>query len=67
VGDISSKETSMNQLETFEDKLFARRDRGMVFGGDDDTPSTSSKPHTPKSHRRFNEESSDDDDDDFWM
>jgi hypothetical protein len=63
-------ETSMNQLNTSEEKLYARCAHGILFKDDGDTPSTSSDtPPTPKSHRRSDEESSDndDDDDDFWM
>jgi hypothetical protein len=59
------EETSMNQLDTFEEKLYARRARGYLFGDDGDTPSMlPDTPPTPESHRCFDEESSDDDDDD---
>jgi hypothetical protein len=47
----------MNQLDTSEEKLYARH----VC----DTPSMSSEPCTPESHRCSDEESSNDDDDDF--
>jgi hypothetical protein len=64
--EVSSDETSMNKLDTFKEKLFARRACGMLFGDDGDTPSTSLEPRTPESHRCSDEESSDDNDD-FWM
>jgi hypothetical protein len=65
VEEVSSKETSMNQLDTSEERLYARRARGNLFSDDGDTPSMSSDtPPTPKSHRRSDEESGDDD---FWM
>jgi hypothetical protein len=57
----------MNQLDTSEEKLFARRTHGMLFGDNNDSPSMSSEPRTLKSHRGSDEESSDDDDDDFCM
>jgi hypothetical protein len=61
----TEEETSMNQLDTSEEKLYARRTRGYLFGDDGDTPSTlPDTPPTPESHRCFDEESSDDDDDD---
>jgi hypothetical protein len=58
---------SMNQLDTFQEKLYARRARGILFSDNGDTPSTLSEPRTPESHRRSDEDSSDDDDDNFWM
>jgi hypothetical protein len=64
--EVSSEETSMNQPDTSEEKLFSRCAHGMLFGNDGDIPSTSLKPRTPESRRRFDEESSDDDDD-FYM
>jgi hypothetical protein len=64
--DVSSKETLLNQVDTFEEKLYARCTRGILFKDDGDTPSMSSEtPCTPESHRRSDEESNDDDD--FWM
>jgi hypothetical protein len=65
--EVSSEEMSMKQLDTAEEKLFAKRSRDMIFSDDDDTTSPSSKPRTPESHRRSNEDSSDEDDfdDDF--
>jgi hypothetical protein len=48
--EFSSGETSMKQLDTSEEKLFDKHARGMLFGDDDDTPSTSSEPHTPEIH-----------------
>jgi hypothetical protein len=65
--EVSSEVSSMNQLDTSEEKLYARCARGYLFGDDGDTPSTSpDTPPIPKSRRCSNEESSDDDDE-FWM
>jgi hypothetical protein len=46
--EVSSEETSMNQLDTSEEKLQAKRTRDIVFSDDDDTTSSSVEPHTPK-------------------
>jgi hypothetical protein len=60
---VSSEETSMNQLDTSKEKLYARCACGVLFSDDGDTTSTSSKPPpTPESHWCSDEESSDDDD-----
>jgi hypothetical protein len=62
--EVSSEVSSLNQLDTSEEKLYAKRARGYLFSDDGDTPSMSSDaPPTPESHRRSNEESRDDDDD----
>jgi hypothetical protein len=62
--ETEEEETSMNQLDTSEEKLFAKH----ACGSDDgDTTSPSSEPHTPKSRWCFDEDSCDDDNDDFWM
>jgi hypothetical protein len=64
--EVSSEETSMNLLDTSEEKLYARRTHGYLFGDDGDMPSTSpDTPPTPESHRRSNEKRSNDDD--FWL
>jgi hypothetical protein len=42
VEEVSSEKMSMNQLNISEEKLFARRACSVLFGDDDDTPSTSS-------------------------
>jgi hypothetical protein len=47
--EVSSKEMSMNQLDTSEEKLQSKHIRDIVFG---DTTSSLSEPRTPKSHRR---------------
>jgi hypothetical protein len=68
--DVSSKESSMNQLNTSKEKLMAKNGRGLFFGDNGDTSSTESKPRspgTPSSHMRSNPDGNDDDDDDFWM
>jgi hypothetical protein len=63
--EVSSEKMLMNQLDTSEEKMFAKRTRGS---DDDDTTSLSLKPRTPESRWSFDEESSnDDDDDDFLM
>jgi hypothetical protein len=49
--EVSSEEMSMNQLDTFKEKLFARRACGMLFSNDGDTPPMLSEPHNPNSHR----------------
>jgi hypothetical protein len=65
--EVFSEESSM-KLDTSEEKLYARRGSDILFKDDGDTPSMSSEPRTPESHRCSDEESSDDDDDDdFWM
>jgi hypothetical protein len=64
--EVSSEEMCMNQLDTSEEKLYARRAHGYLFGDDGGTPSMlPNTPPTPESHRRSKEESSDDDED--WM
>jgi hypothetical protein len=61
--EVSSEETSMNQLDTSEEKLYAKRNRGILFSGNGDTPSMSSEPPlTPESDWCSDEESSDNDD-----
>jgi hypothetical protein len=66
--DVSSEETLMSQLDTSEEKLFAKCGRGMVFSDNGDTTLPSSEPHTPESHWRSDEDNNDeDDDDDFRM
>jgi hypothetical protein len=65
--EVSLEETSMNRLDTSEEKLFAKSGRGMIFSDNDDTTSSSSEPRTLESHRRSDKDSSDEDDDDFWM
>jgi hypothetical protein len=62
--EVSSEETLMNQLNTSEEKLYARCAHDILFNDNCDTPSTSLEPCTLESHRRSDEESSDDDDDD---
>jgi hypothetical protein len=64
----NSEETSIKQLNTSEEKLFAKRGRGMIFSDNSNTTSPSSEPSTPESHRCSNKDRNDeDDDDDFWM
>jgi hypothetical protein len=54
----------MNQLDTNEEKLFAKCGCDMIFNNDGDTTSPSSEPHTPESRRCSDEDSSDEDDND---
>jgi hypothetical protein len=42
--EVSSEETSMNQLDTSEEKLYSKCARDILFSDDGDTPSTSSEP-----------------------
>jgi hypothetical protein len=67
--EVSSEETLMNQLDTSEEKLFAKRGCGMIFSDDGDTTSPSLEPRNPKSHGGSDEDINDEDDenDDFWM
>jgi hypothetical protein len=50
--ELSSKEMSMNQLDTSEGKLFAKRTHGSDDG---DTTSPSSEPRTPENLQRSDE------------
>jgi hypothetical protein len=62
--EVSSAETSMKQLDTYMEKLYARYARGYLFRDDGDTPlSSPDTAPTPKSCWRFDEESSNNDDD----
>jgi hypothetical protein len=73
--EVTSKELSMNHLDTSKEKLLVKCGRDIIIGDDGDTTSPSSEPHTPEtlfSHMRSDPDSSDDDndddiDDDFWM
>jgi hypothetical protein len=47
--EVSLQETSMNQYDTSEEKLYARCARIILFKDDGDTPSTSLTTHTGKS------------------
>jgi hypothetical protein len=67
VEEVSSEESSMNQLDTSEEKSLAKHGRGIIFNDNGNT-SPSSEPHVPKtssSHVHSDLDSSDDDD--FWM
>jgi hypothetical protein len=63
--EVSSEESSMNQLDTFEEKSLAKRDRNLFFGDDGDTTLSSSEPHTPEmlSNRVHSDIDGSDDDD----
>jgi hypothetical protein len=61
------EEASINQLDTSEEKLCARRARGILFSDDGDTPSTSSEPLPTLESRWHSDEESSDDNDNFWM
>jgi hypothetical protein len=45
--EVSSKESSMNQLDTSEEKLMAKHEHDLLFNDDGDT-SPESEPRTPK-------------------
>jgi hypothetical protein len=63
--ELPSEESSMNQLDTSEEKSLAKHDRGIIFSDDGDTSSSSSKPRVPKtssSRMRFDPDSSNIDD-----
>jgi hypothetical protein len=68
VEEVSLEESSMNQLDTSEEKSLAKHGRGIIFNDNGNTSSPSSEPHVPKtssSHVHSDPDSSDDDD--FWM
>jgi hypothetical protein len=68
--EVSLDESSMNQLDSLEDKLLAKRSCGLFFSHDGDTTSMSLEPRTPKMPSSCvcsDPDGSDDDDDDFWM
>jgi hypothetical protein len=66
--EVSSEETTMNQLNTSEEKLFAKSGCNMILSDVGDTTSPSSEPRTPESLWCSDEDSSDEDNDnDFWM
>jgi predicted nucleic acid-binding protein len=70
--EVSFEESSMNLVDTSEEKLMAKRGHGLLFSDDGDTSSTESDPHspeTPSSRVRSDPNCSDDndDDDDFYM
>jgi hypothetical protein len=46
--EVSSEVSSMNQVDTSENKLVAKHDSGLFFGDDGDTTSPSSEPCTPE-------------------
>jgi hypothetical protein len=64
----SSEESSMNQVDTSEDKLVSKHGSGLFFSDDGDTTSTSSEPctlETPSNH--VCSDPDDSDDDNLWM
>jgi hypothetical protein len=67
--EVASEESSVNQLDTSEEKLLVKRGCDIVFGDDGDTTSPSSEPCIPEMSssrgRSDPDNSSDDDDDDF--
>jgi hypothetical protein len=72
--DVSLEELLMNQLNTYEEKLPAKRSYGLFFGDDGDITLLSSESRTikmPSSRVRSDPDSNDNDDDsdndDFWM
>jgi hypothetical protein len=71
--EVSLEESSMNQVDTSEDKLVDKHGSGLIFGDDGNTTSPSLEPRTPEtqsSRVHSDPDGSDDDssdDDDFWM
>jgi hypothetical protein len=56
------------QLNTFEEKLLAKREHDLILGDDGDTTSPSLDPHTPEMPSNSGRSDLDgSDDDDFWM
>jgi hypothetical protein len=45
--EVSLEESSMNQVDTSDEKLLAKRSLNIIFGIDGDTTLSSSKPRTP--------------------
>jgi hypothetical protein len=69
--EVSFEESSMNLVDTSEEKLMAKRGHGLLFSDDGDTSSTESDPHSPEmpsSRVRSDPNCNDDndDDDDFY-
>jgi hypothetical protein len=48
--EVSLKESSMNQLDTSEEKWLAKRGRDLIFGNDGDNSLPSSEPCTAEIH-----------------
>jgi hypothetical protein len=46
--EVSSEETSMNQLDTSKEKLYSRCTRGILFSDDGETP----RRHRCNAHRK---------------
>jgi hypothetical protein len=68
--EVSSEESSMNQLNTLKEKLMAKHGHDLFFSNDGNTSSMESEPHSPETHSSrvcSDPDNSDDDDDDFWM
>jgi hypothetical protein len=66
--EVSSEESSMNQLDTSEEKLLAKGSCDLFFSDDGNTTSLSSKPltpETPTSRVRSGPDGSSNDDDNF--
>jgi hypothetical protein len=66
--EVSSEESSMNQVDTSEDKLVSKHGSGLFFSDDGDTTSPSSEPctlETPSNHVRSDPDDSNDDN--LWM
>jgi hypothetical protein len=64
--EVSLEESSMNQLDTSEETLLAKRGQDPFFGDDGDNTSPSSEPCTPEtlSSRVHSDPNGSDDDDD---
>jgi hypothetical protein len=68
--EVSLEESSMNQLDTSEEKLMANRSHDLFFSDDGDTSSLESEPRTPEmssSRMRSDPNGSDNNDDDDYL
>jgi hypothetical protein len=66
--EVSSEESSMNQFDTFEEKLLAKRSRSFFFSDNGDTTSPSLEPRTPEMpSSRVRSDPDGSNNDEFWM
>jgi hypothetical protein len=61
--EVSSDESLMSQIDTYEEKLLAKHGRDLIFDDDGDTTSPSLEPRTPETlSNRVRSDPNDDDD-----
>jgi hypothetical protein len=67
--EVSSEESSVNQLDTSEEKLTTKHGYDLFFNDNGDTSSTASEPHSPEmlSSHVCSDSNDSEDDDNFWM